>query len=246
MGPASRFQGLACRDERGRAGRGATTYRRPRGRVARRNGLNGHMLNWAPILEAAQTVVAGCNAPEAARFLAGWPAPAAPRAVVPASAPVVAWLDAAARAAPAGPLGTLARRIAAAATALAWRQTYRPGDATASFLGRYGYCELLGAVGPVPCTALAGGILLLGPDTHYPAHRHVAEELYVPLSGSAGWQRGDAPFALRQPGEAVFHASDEPHAMRTSDAPLLALYVWRGDGLAEPARLDPATPGERP
>ncbi len=195
------------------------------------------------ILEDARAVVAASGAPDGARFLADWPLPTAQREVVPVTLPVVAWFGAAAQAAPAGPLGTLARRLAAAVPALAWRQTYRPGDAAASFLERYGFCELLGAAGPVPCAALAGGVLLLGPGTHYPAHRHPAEELYVPLAGAAEWQRGNAPFALRRPGEAIFHASGEPHAMRTRMEPLLAFYLWRGDGLAEAARLDPATPG---
>jgi mannose-6-phosphate isomerase-like protein (cupin superfamily) len=203
------------------------------------------MVDWTTMLEGARAVVAGSGAPESARFLAAWPPREAPRAVAPTALPVLAWLETAARAAPPGALGTLARRVADAAPALAWRQSYRPGDVPAAFLERYGYSELLGAAGPVPCAVLAGGVLLLGPQTRYPAHRHVAEELYIPLAGAAEWQRGDAPFAVRAPGEAVFHASGESHAMRTGAAPLLALYLWRGSGLGESAWLDDAPSVQR-
>jgi hypothetical protein len=197
------------------------------------------MVDWAKILENARAVVEGARAPETARFLMAWPTPRDTRPIVPATLEVLQWLGAAARDAPAGTLGTLARRLADAAPSLGWRRTYRAGDVPDSFLERYGWCELLGSTGPVPCDALAGGLLLVGPDTHYPAHSHAAEELYVPLSGAAEWQRGDAPFAVRQPGDAIFHASHEPHAMRSGAAPLLALYLWRGDGLGEATRLRP-------
>ena len=80
-------------------------------------------------------------------------------------------------------------------------------------------------------------MLLLGPDTHYPSHSHAAVELYVPVSGTAEWQRGTATFAWRAPGACIVHASHEPHAMRTGVDPLLAFYLWRGAGLGEAARL---------
>jgi hypothetical protein len=193
--------------------------------------------DWAGILGDARAVVEASGAAEAARFLTAWPRHGPHRGILPATLPVVQWLRPAAAQAPPGPLGALARAIAAAADDLGWRQTYRADDVPASFLARYGWCELLGRDGPVPCTALAGGLLLLGPDTHYPSHRHAAEELYVPLSGVACWQRGRADFEAHRPGEAIVHASGEPHAVRTGAEPLLALYVWRGAGLEECATL---------
>jgi hypothetical protein len=44
----------------------------------------------------------------------------------------------------------------------------------------------------------------------------------------------------RPPGIAIHHASDEPHAMRTGQSPLFALYLWRSSNLAQKARLDGA------
>ena len=78
---------------------------------------------------------------------------------------------------------------------------------------------------------LACGFLLLGPRTAFPSHRHAAEELYVPLAGTAFWQRGRRPYAPCPPGQMLHHSPWLPHAVRTADEPLLALYVWRGDAL---------------
>lgn len=196
------------------------------------------LVDWAAVLQCARATLAEPAAPEVARFLAAWPEPRAPRAVAPSGLAVLRWLDAAVEHAPPGPLAALAQAIRGAAGALAWRQSYRPGEVAAAFLDQYGWCELFGRSGPIPCEELAGGLLLLGPQTHYPPHSHAAEELYVPLSGVAGWQRGTADFAWRRPGEYIRHASGETHAMRTAAAPLLALYLWRGAGLSETARLD--------
>jgi hypothetical protein len=79
---------------------------------------------------------------------------------------------------------------------------------------------------------------MLGPFTHYPRHRHDAEEIYLPLSGAAEWQQGDAVWRERLPGTLIRHAGGEPHAMRTGAGPLLALYLWRGANLAQKAQLD--------
>jgi hypothetical protein len=79
---------------------------------------------------------------------------------------------------------------------------------------------------------------MLGPATHYPRHRHEAEEWYLPLSGTAAWQQGDADWRDRPPGTLIHHAGNEPHAMRTGAGPLLALYLWRSANLAQKARLD--------
>jgi hypothetical protein len=62
--------------------------------------------------------------------------------------------------------------------------------------------------------------------------------MYLPLSGTAAWQQGDAVWRDRAPGTLIHHAGDEPHAMRTGASPLLALYLWRSDNLAQKARLD--------
>ena len=118
---------------------------------------------------------------------------------------------------------------------LAWSQTYGAADVSAAFLDRYGWTELIGLTGPIASQRLACGFLLLGPAVEYPSHHHPAEEIYLVLSGTADWRRGDEPWMQRPPGALVHHPPDMRHAMRTGDAPLLALYLWRGDGLTQNA-----------
>ncbi len=170
-------------------------------------------------------------------FALAWPAAGPLRASPACGLPVLRWLPAACAA---GTPAELMAALLAAAPHLAWGQTYAAADIDAAFLDRYGWTELIGLRGPVPSRHLAAGFLLLGPDTHYPRHSHAAEELYLPLSGTAAWQRGDAPWQERAAGDCVHHPGGMPHAMRTGAAPLLAFYVWRGGDLAEKSRFDPA------
>jgi hypothetical protein len=175
--------------------------------------------------------------PALAPFLADWPHADRDRVVASSRLPVLRWLpeivadDAA--------FGTeLVAALCNAAPSLAWRQTYTANDVDAAFLDNYGWCEILGGSGPWVSEGIACGFLLLGPSTHYPRHRHEAEEVYLPLSGTAAWQQGSAGWREQPPGTPIHHASDEPHAMRTGARPLLALYLWKSADLAQKARLD--------
>jgi Dimethlysulfonioproprionate lyase len=120
---------------------------------------------------------------------------------------------------------------------LMWRQTYAAGDVGDAFLRNYGYAEIVG-MKSIPSRRIACGFLILGPSTLYPRHRHEAEEIYIPLRGTARWEQSDAVWRERRPGAVIHHASDEPHSMQTGAEPLLALYIWRGGRLNQQARLD--------
>jgi hypothetical protein len=175
--------------------------------------------------------------PALAPFLADWPPTQLHRAVASRALPVLRWLpqmtgDTAAFA------KDLVATVAHAAPWLAWRQTYTASDLGAAFADNYGWSEIVGGSGPLASERLACGFLMLGPSTHYPRHRHEAEEIYVPLSGTADWQQGDSVWREHPPGTTIHHARDEPHAMRTNASPLLALYVWRSANLSQSARLD--------
>jgi hypothetical protein len=175
--------------------------------------------------------------PRLAPFLSDWPLAMAGRAVTPSTLPVLRWLPG--PAADPGVFGAdLVAAVCHAAPSLAWRQTYTVNDLDAAFLDNYGWSEILGGAGPLASERIACGFLLLGPSTHYPRHRHEAEEIYLPLCGTAAWQQGDAAWRERKPGAVIHHAGDEPHAMRTAADPLLALYLWRSNDLAQKARLD--------
>ena len=195
-------------------------------------------MSWQELARCAHGVLENAGATSVVPEILARPAFVDPRPVTPRSLAVLQWLPQAARAAPSGPLRELALRLQHTSASLAWRQSYQPPQVSAQFLARYGWCELFGLSGPLPCATLACGVLLLGPETLYPPHSHRAEELYVPLSGHAEWSRAGGPFELRAPGELIRHRSYEPHAMRTASEPLLALYVWHGGGLTESAQLE--------
>jgi dimethlysulfoniopropionate lyase len=82
---------------------------------------------------------------------------------------------------------------------------------------------------------LALGVLLLGPATHYPRHAHPAVEAYYTLT-EGDWWRDPGPWHHEPAARAIHHAPMVAHAMRAGGAPLLALYLWRGD-LGTHARL---------
>jgi hypothetical protein len=127
----------------------------------------------------------------------------------------------------------LARLLAQAAPSLSWGQTYNAADFGPRFVENYGWTEIFGTRGHYANERVAGGFLLLGPDITYADHHHEAEEIYVPLTGGALWKMGREDFRPRDAGEVIHHRSSVSHAMRTTDAPLLALYLWRGGPLAQ-------------
>jgi len=201
----------------------------------------------------ARAVLDSLQAPLLARFLAAWPHPAPPCAVSPHPAPpramprgapgralpVLRYLPSIA-AAGASVGGELVHALCRAAPSLAWRQSYSEREVGAAFLQNYGWSELFGPTERRAGAQISCGVLVLGPHTLYPHHRHEAEEVYLPLSGTAQWQQGDEIWRQQAPGTLIHHLSEEPHAMRTGEQALLAMYLWYGTDLTQKARLDAA------
>ena len=126
----------------------------------------------------------------------------------------------------------LVRLLAERRNDLRWGQTYSKADFGEAFIDNYGWLEVFGTRGHFANDQVAAGLLILGPDIVYPDHHHVAEEIYIPLTGGTEWRMGESGFRRRAVGEVVHHASNVNHAMRTGIEPLLALYIWRGGPLA--------------
>jgi hypothetical protein len=187
----------------------------------------------------ARQLVRSLSLPTLTPFLADWPEThTATRAVSRSSLPVLQWLTAIAGH-DRGFATSLIADLHRAAWSLEWRQTYASHEMSPEFLQNYGWTELMGQQAPIDATRVACGFLLLGPSTHYPRHGHEAEEVYIPLSGTARWQQGDAVWREKPPGTVIHHARHEPHAMHTGAEPLLALYLWRSDQLNQKASLEP-------
>jgi mannose-6-phosphate isomerase-like protein (cupin superfamily) len=124
-------------------------------------------------------------------------------------------------------------KLAASAGALHWGQTYTATDFGEAFVENYGWLEVFGTRGHFTNERVAAGLLILGPNLLYPDHHHLAEEIYIPLTGGTGWCKGGGLFVERDAGEVVHHPSNVSHAMRTGAEPLLALYLWQGGPLAQ-------------
>ncbi|MBA3448677.1 MAG: transcriptional regulator [Pseudaminobacter sp.] len=127
----------------------------------------------------------------------------------------------------------LAKLLAENRHAFRWGQTYTPADFGQRFIDSYGWLEVFGTRGHFVNDAMAGGFLILGPDIVYPDHHHIAEEIYIPLTGGTEWRMGESGFVRRKASEIIHHASNVNHAMKTGREPLLALYLWRDGPLAE-------------
>jgi quercetin dioxygenase-like cupin family protein len=127
----------------------------------------------------------------------------------------------------AGCTDAIGAALAASPEGLSWHYHYaaRPGEA--DLADRIAFAELIGPSGPLDAPDCRVGFTLMAPETFYPLHAHPAIELYWVLSGDAQWTTPGAD-RMVPPGAFVLHRSNEPHAMRTFGAPLLALYAWRG------------------
>ena len=169
-------------------------------------------------------------------FLSDWPRRHNARAVTATPLPALRWLPQILSQAPRA-AGAVTCELGACAARLCWRRTYPVEGVSRSFLDNYAWTELLGPNGELPSSRLAAGFLVLGPHTAYPPHAHRAEEIYLPISGTAHWWKSSDEWREIAPLTLVLHASSEAHAMRTGDQPLLALYLWHGPGLEDKAYL---------
>ncbi|MGH6948773.1 MAG: dimethylsulfonioproprionate lyase family protein [Kiloniellales bacterium] len=191
------------------------------------------------LARAARAVVAAAGHPSVPVFLSDWPSCLeGSRRLSPASLSVLRWLPDLPTLASAATL-PLVELLVQQAASLTWKQSYDAADFGPQFLERYGWSELFGARGPIAAPRLACGFLLLGPESHYPRHRHEAEELYLPLAGTAQWQKGDRDrWQARAAGTPIHHPAWTSHALRTGAEPLLALYLWRAGDLTQKSMID--------
>jgi Dimethlysulfonioproprionate lyase len=189
------------------------------------------------LIDRTHVLLTSLRATVLAPFLADWPSTNERRPVAPSVLPVLRWLPEVKADAPALSR-ELVNSLSRTAPSMAWSQTYPPTQVDAAFLENYGWSEIVGLSGPLASQRIACGFLLLGPQTHYPRHRHEAQEVYIPLAGTASWQQGDGRWRKHPPGTIIQHASDEPHAMQTGARALLALYLWRSSNLNQKSHFD--------
>jgi mannose-6-phosphate isomerase-like protein (cupin superfamily) len=153
-----------------------------------------------------------------------------PRSLSPRNFPVCAYWDQALSLARGPRPEGIAAILRGLTPMLSWMQNpnYTEALMGARWLRNYGYVELIGGDGHQRADDVRMGVLMFGPHTLYPPHRHPAEEAYFALGGTADWQRGDEPWQAHPPGAVIHHPPGALHATRTRDEPLLAAYLWWG------------------
>lgn len=127
----------------------------------------------------------------------------------------------------------LVRAFLEHASQLHWMQSYTADDFGQYFVDNYAHVELIGTRGHFASSEIAAGLVQYGPGIDYPNHWHVAEEIYIPLTGNGLWSSDNSDFINRKSGEFIFHESNMHHAIKTKDTPMLALWIWRGGDLAQ-------------
>lgn len=126
----------------------------------------------------------------------------------------------------------LVGRLARLRHQLDWQQTYSADDLGQAFLDRYGWTLFAGPEAVMACDGLLIGVLLLGPDVEYPAHQHSAEEVYLPLVGTASWRIGEDDWRAVAPGTLIHNPPWQWHGMRTDQGEaLLAAVVWNASAV---------------
>ncbi|MBI2254842.1 MAG: hypothetical protein HYU58_09505 [Proteobacteria bacterium] len=162
------------------------------------------------------------------------------RSLTPATPRGGAWLPVQRHWPAVGAEDELGRQLAALGEMLGegWRQNpnYRAKPPSAGFLDNYGYLECAGPEAPYRSPDLRLGLLLLGPNTLYPTHHHPAEEIYLPLGLGRWWKDGEG-WRQRGSGDVIHHPPMCGHATESGEAPLAAIYLWRGE-IAKAAEID--------
>ncbi len=141
----------------------------------------------------------------------------------------------------------IADAIEACIPHLMWRQSYHlygRDPELEAFQSDYTFATVMapeyrGQISLISNQTAMFGFTIQGPNTYYPTHEHKATELYYVIAGTAQWQRGDEGWITREPGSFILHDPWVPHAARTLDEPLLAMFAWVND-LDSTARLTEA------
>ena len=115
---------------------------------------------------------------------------------------------------------------------LIWSQnpTYTEVKLGDHFMSNYVWGGLTGIDAPIAPEFAPSGVLLLGPNTEYPEHSHAPGEVYLNLSPGVEWRLNGKAWFHVKPGEVIYHAPNQTHAMRTHEMPMLAFAAWLEKG----------------
>ena len=142
-----------------------------------------------------------------------------------------------------GARGDAARRAAHGARGCASRLPWTAGDLpkSSAIVDRFTFIEIAGPDGLGGSDAMRFGLYLQAPYDRLSAARSRGGGILLRAVGRRAWQKNDGPFRNPWlPGTMIHHLPRDRHAMRTLDAPLLAMWIWTGDIDMATYRLDGA------
>jgi len=138
----------------------------------------------------------------------------------------------------------LIQSILDVAPAMRWREIYQDEPAHLTFMEKLACTSIIGNGAPFHSNKLRLFIVYMSSHLFYPWHRHPAEEIYMVLSGKALFKREGEKDRWCEEADYVIHETDQPHALQTTNSPMLALVAWRNH-LDTPPILVPAPISEK-
>jgi hypothetical protein len=129
-----------------------------------------------------------------------------------------------------GPVAALAEALAEIAPRLMWGIRPNGANDDDTFKTHHANAVVIGEGGLEIRQDIRIGISLIAPETRYPDHRHLPEEIYTVLSPGEWKQDAEGEFRAPGVGGFVHNISKIIHGMRATDVPLLAVWsLWMGD-----------------
>jgi hypothetical protein len=110
----------------------------------------------------------------------------------------------------------------------------------ARFPKAHAFVSLIGKGAPFEAEDYDLGLFLIEPRTLYRDHRHLAPELYAPITGPHPWRFGiDDPWRSLPANIPVWNEPQRVHATLVGEKPFLAVFAWTRD-VSAPASVVPA------
>ena len=124
----------------------------------------------------------------------------------------------------AGPAAAVATAIRDLEPTLAWAQNprYNAENKGAYFMDNYAWSGL----GLTGSSAMAFGVLLLGPGVTYPLTSYASEGVFLVIGGSPEWKSDDEPWVCHEAGSIICRPFNGAEGKRPGKEPMLALYAW--------------------
>jgi mannose-6-phosphate isomerase-like protein (cupin superfamily) len=102
--------------------------------------------------------------------------------------------------------------------------TYIPPEVSASFAGN----AIMGPGCLIDHPDFRAGLYMQRPNSYYRLHHHEAVETYIMIEGTGDWTQGEVTTRYDVEG-IIHHPSYMPHAFRTFEKPLVAIWRWSGN-----------------